>query len=112
MKTFGKYILEGKKIVECNNLLEWAKWMKTADKVVKQVNLSNGFCVSTVFLGLERSLLETVKPLLFETMVFDNRKKGLDKYEDLDLDRCSTWEEAEKMHKKMVKKWKKFKVRK
>ena len=65
--------------------------------------MSNGKWVSTVFLGIDHNFWGKGKPLIFETMVFPN-KIDLD---ELDMDRYSTWGEAEKGHKKMVKKWSK-----
>ena len=115
MKTDGKYILKGKKVVECHDLLEWAKWFETAERIVKQDNLKNGLFVSTVFLALDHNFLGKGKPILFETMVFAPRKKikilGKRKIirEDLDQNRYRTWKEAEKGHKEMVKRWKGWK---
>jgi len=107
------YILKGKKVVECRDLLEWGKWFKTADRIVKQETLNNGLFVSTVFLGLNHNFLNKGKPLLFETMVFASRKEktkfGIKKKvkigDELDQDRYHTWKESEVGHQRMVKKW-------
>lgn len=50
--------------------------------------------VSTVFLGLDQNL-GYGPPMLFESMVFGG---ALDREQDC----CSTWEQAEEMHRKMV----------
>jgi hypothetical protein len=88
-----KYILEGKKTVPCEDLMEWAKWFEQADRSVAKDDV-NGVSVSTVFLGLDHAFGES-QPMLFETMVFGG---------DLDQEqaRYSTWDEAETGHKEMV----------
>jgi hypothetical protein len=100
--TDNHYILDGKKLIKVD-LLTWAKWLETAGKkrIVKQEKLKNGKWVSTVFLGLDYSFGGSI-PLLFETMIFPSKGN----YGELDMDRYSTWEEAEQGHKEMVKKWK------
>jgi hypothetical protein len=50
--------------------------------------------ISTVFLGIDHQFFGG-KPLLFETMIFGGQH---DKYQN----RCSTWDEAEKMHEEAV----------
>jgi hypothetical protein len=67
----GRYILEGKIPVECEDLLTWARWLEehTADRVVKQETVGR-FWVSTCFLGLDQNFFGDGPPLLFETMVF------------------------------------------
>jgi len=93
-----KAILVGHKVKPVE-LMVWANWFENADKIVKQETLKNKLWVSTVFLGINHNF-GNGKPLWFETMVFP--KNG---YGELDMDRYTTWEEAEKGHKKMVKKW-------
>jgi hypothetical protein len=104
MKTTGKYILKGKKVYECKELLEWSNWFektsKTKERVVKQNMLPNGFYVSTVFLGLDHNFSGNFsgkgKPLIFETMVFDDLFKADSRSLDEEMyqDRYSTWDEA------------------
>ena len=93
------YILKNKKAVKAT-LLEWAKWFETNNRIIKQDTLDSGILVSTVFLGLNHRFGEG-KPLIFETMVFDDNDGG-----DHDMERYSTYEQALNGHKKMVKKWK------
>lgn len=93
MKTKRNYILKGKKVVEETDLLKWGKWFETANRHVANDKIGN-VQVSTVFLGLDHSF-GTGKPLLFETMIFGGKHDG---YQD----RYTTWEEAEKGHKKAL----------
>jgi hypothetical protein len=120
MTTNDKYILIGQTPVPCYDLLEWARWFETFDRRVLFTRVL-GICnVSTIFLGLDHNcqrmtLLPGVaeeidelarmagmeahmvtRPLLFETMAFWRGGGG---YEQ---DRCSTWPEAEAMHRRMV----------
>ena len=89
-----KFILEGHKVVPCDDLLTWGEWLGTADRRVARTEISASLFVSTVFIGLDHSF-GNGPPLLFETMVFRNGSGG-------EEDRCSTWEQAEQQHAKMV----------
>lgn len=95
-----KYILKGHKAVPCKNLMEWAKWIETADRDVAKTNITDEILVSTVFLGLDHRFGEGT-PLLFETMVFGGSL-------DEQMERYGTWEEAESGHKRWVEKAKKI----
>ena len=86
------YILDGHKIVPCDDVLKWAKWLEKAERHVAD-DKENGIRVSTIFLGIDHSFGQE-PPLLFETMVFGGEH-------DEDMERYSTWEEAEQGHKKM-----------
>ena len=90
-----KYILDGKNAVPCDDLLAWGKWMQTADRIVAKTDV-NGARVSTVFLGLDHAW-GGERPMLFETLVFEGDH-------DSDMERCETWEQAEKQHRQMVEK--------
>jgi hypothetical protein len=85
----GKYILNGKTPVECNDLIEWAKQMEGKNRIVKQSQFGD-VKVSTIFLGLDHSFGDG-EPLLFETMIFGGKH---DQYQD----RYSTWDEAVEGH--------------
>lgn len=92
-----KYILEGHKVVECDDLMVWAEWFQTADRHVAKTEISNEIKVSTVFLGCDHRFGNEGEPLLFETMVFGGEY-------DEEMERYTTWEQAEKGHKRWVDK--------
>lgn len=87
------YILVDHEPVIEPDILKWAKWFESAQRLVKR-SVATVDCkevtVSTVFLGIDHSFGQG-PPLLFETMVFGGVL-------DQEMDRCSTWEQAEKMH--------------
>ncbi len=93
-----QYILDNKEpvLVEGGTeaLIEWAKWFETADRTVNTTKINDNITISTVFLALDHNHFGG-QPLLFETMVFRNGS-------GCEMDRCSTWKGAEKMHDKMV----------
>jgi len=86
------YILKDKEPVKAT-LEEFGKFMVDADRVVARAEIGETV-VSTVFLGIDHNFLGG-SPLLFETMIFGGEH---DQYQD----RCSTYEEALKMHKKAL----------
>jgi hypothetical protein len=88
------YKLVNRQPVRCRDLLEWGRWMETADRRVAHSNLAGGVNVSTVFLGLDHNFSGGT-PLLFETMVFGGEYNH---YQE----RCSTWEQAEQQHARAV----------
>ena len=96
----NKYILQGHIPVPEEDVLRWGKWFETADRGINDTLLPDGKRVSTIFLGLNHEFCPGKEPLLFETMVFE-----LDSYRDIDCQRYTTWEEAEKGHQVMVTKW-------
>lgn len=83
------YILEGKEIVPCEDVLTWAKWFEKAERHVADDTIGD-VRVSTVFLGIDHQFGDG-PPILFETMVFGGPL-------DEEQERCSTYEEAERMH--------------
>jgi hypothetical protein len=87
-----KYILNGHVPVPEPDLMKWAKWFETADRIVAKTKVGNRE-VSTVFLALDHNFLCAGPPLFFETMIFP---------ECAYCARCSTWEEAEAEHRKAV----------
>lgn len=88
-----KYILKDKKIIPVD-LMTWAKWFETVERHIGNDYIGK-IQVSTVFLGIDHNFGEG-EPLLFETMIFGG------KYDDYQ-ERYSTYEEAEKGHKKAIK---------
>ena len=106
--TIGKYILKGKRVYQCKDLLEWGKWLEVAkeERIVKQNLLLNGYYVSTVFLGLDHNFTGKGMPLVFETMIFDDLfKNEYGGIKDLYQYRYSTWQEAMSGHIKIEKEW-------
>lgn len=89
-----QYKLKGKTPVPVDDILEWAEWFETANRVVKQTELPTGERVSTVFLGLDSGFFSTA-PLLFETMIFGGKHDG-------EIFRYATWEEAEAGHQAAI----------
>ena len=101
------YILKNKKAHKCKDPIKWARWFENnKNRIVKQDLLSNGYWVSTVFLGLDHNFASKSKPLIFETMIFDKLFKTDYPGLDLDMDRYSTWNQAIKGHKKLLNKYK------
>lgn len=88
------YVLEGRRAVPVD-LMTWARWLEKSDRVVA-ITERDGVKVSTVFLGLDHSF-GGGPPQIFETLVFEGDHDG-------DMDRYSTWEEAEAGHAAMVEK--------
>ena len=89
-----QYILDGHQPVPCEDLLTWACWFESADRRVKLTEQGDVW-VSTVFLGLDHGFGDEL--ILFETMAFVGR-------ENVDMDRYTTWAEAEAGHDRMVAK--------
>lgn len=97
----GRFILKGTKVVKCNDLMEWAKWMeKFQDRIIQQTTLDNGKWVSTVFLGINYNFGKG-KPLLFETMVFPSNKN----LDELQCIRYNTYKQAIKGHWQAAEAW-------
>lgn len=83
------YILDGKNVVECDDILKWGAWFEKSNRRVAKTE-DGDISVSTVFLGIDHSFGDG-PPMLFETMIFGGEH-------DEDQWRYSTWEEAEKGH--------------
>ena len=90
-----KYILEGKQVKQVDDLLKWAKWFNKANRTVDKTRIAH-VLISTVFLGIDRSL-GVGTPLLFETMIFGGNYDGYH-------DRYATWGEAMKGHQSACEK--------
>jgi len=91
----GHYILDGQKPVKCDDLFRWAEFMGHANRTVDFTRIGKSE-VSTVFLGADHNFSLRGDPILFETMVFGGSFDG-------DGQRASTWEQAEEIHRQMVK---------
>lgn len=87
-------LLKDRRIVEEPNIVAWAMWFKSANRIVKQTQVAPNVEVSTVFLGLDHQFGDG-PPLLFETMIFGGNRDG-------DQWRYSTYTQAAKGHKAVV----------
>ena len=99
----GRYILDGKIPVPCEDLLTWAQWMEANDdkRIVKQQDIGP-YWVSTVFLGLDHSWTDPELPHLFETMVFTTEHGHHASVDDGYFNRTPTWEMALEAHAEAV----------
>ncbi len=90
------YKLDGKTVILCKSVEEWATWFETADRRVA-LDVIGETAVSTDFLGLDYGAgFERNDPLLFETLVF------LPLGEFGMMNRYFTWAEAEAGHAEIV----------
>jgi hypothetical protein len=102
----GSYILDGHAVVKCDSLLKWGRWLEEhrAEMIVKIEDLPGDYEVHTCFMGLDMNIgaifgESNAPPLLFETTVFSGFERS---GEIMALERCSTWEEAERMHERIA----------
>ena len=90
----NRYILEGHNPVPCPNIIEWVERLEKADRRVDKTKVGETE-ISTVFLGIDHSFADG-PPLLFETLAFGGELDG-------EQELCSTWEQAEAQHLRMVR---------
>lgn len=98
------YILEGKTPVRAT-LREWSEWRCDPNtSITVAETIKDNTRVHTAFLGLDHGHHWDGKvhpPIIFETMIFRINPAA---YLGFDCDgwreRCCTWEEAEKMHRR------------
>lgn len=88
------YILKDKRAVRVTDMMTWAMWFGTHNRIVAQDRIGP-ISISTVFLGLDHSYDRNGPAHIFETMVFRGGN-GDEQY------RCATWEQAEAQHKEAV----------
>lgn len=86
MKNF---ILNGKDIAPCDDIIEWGTWLQSANRHVG-LDANGEIKVSTIFLGINHGL-DDEEPELFETMIFGGAYDG-------EQWRYATYEQAEKGH--------------
>ena len=108
MNPLMHYVLIERRVVECPDLMQWAKWFEMSHKdesfrvgetVVGELR------VSTVFLGLDHRFLVDGPPIVFETMVFNNVGEGRERFAqvfDDCMQRYCTYAEAEQGHEAIV----------
>ena len=90
------YILDGTLPKSVDTVQEWAAWFEHNARHVGKTDVGV-LWVSTVFLGIDHSQ-GYGKPILFETMIYNNAMKEWMDYQT----RCATWEEAIEMHSKGI----------
>jgi hypothetical protein len=96
------FILDSDRRVVAATLMQWARWLQSAGeaRVVGRTVVGH-FEVSTVFLGLDHRMVETMDagpPVLWETMVFDKGSRAAH-----DCQRCAgEWADAEAQHERVV----------
>lgn len=93
----GRYILnEHREAVLCPDADAWLMWMATHDRVVAKTEIGQKL-LSTVFLAINHQWGDG-PPLLFETIFFNEEA------ECLEMQRYSTWAEAELGHMEWTEK--------
>jgi trimethylamine:corrinoid methyltransferase-like protein len=91
------YLLDGHEPVLCT-LLEWAEKFKSKDNELA-IDTVGEVRISTVFLGINHNFNAYGKPVLFETMVFNNAG------DSLFCDRYTDWDSAMLGHQNTVKEY-------
>lgn len=87
--------------VTTDDYITWERAKKN-QRNVKQEKI-NGYYISTVFLGINHSFKEQSAPVLFETMVFEEREgKERQSLQDEYQERYSTWDEALEGHQRAI----------
>ena len=76
------------------DVVEWARWFETANRIVAQTEVTPDVKVSTVFLGINHNF-GSGSPILFETMIFGGPHDSF-------TERYHTWDEAEAGHARAV----------
>lgn len=96
--TNSYYILEGKKIVQVEDILTWGTFYSKISK--RRVGSDNiqGVSISTVFLGIDHNFSSDGPPVLFETMSF-----GKILSPECILYRYCTYNAAYNTHRRLVK---------
>jgi hypothetical protein len=94
----SKYILdEQRRVRPTRDLRGWAEFMDDIEKRRVGWTRIGERTVSTMFLGLDHGLGRGL-PVVWETMVFDERRKASDQR------RCAgTWEQAEAQHEEVCR---------
>jgi len=97
ISIMDRYILNGHEPVYEPDMIKWAKWFGSANRIVARTRVGRS-TVSTVFLGIDHSFgFEEQTPILFETMIRDRNGEFHD-----DQWRYETWDEAEAHHHAVV----------
>jgi len=87
------YILKDGKPIAVDDVLEWALWFETAERVVAKDDIG-GAHISTIFLGIDYNF-DSGPPVLWETMIFGGEH---DEYQE----RYTSEKDARAGHKRAV----------
>lgn len=104
MRDLAYYILDGRDVrkVDRETCYRWQERDVNRNLVRRIAEDEVGqFWVSTVFLTLDHSYGDG-PPIVFETMVFRRGDDGQLDMSGAHTERCSTYDEAEKMHRRVV----------
>lgn len=94
------WILRGHEPVPTDDMLAWGVFFENIDnRRVAETIIPPGVRVSTVFLGIDHNFKAHGPPILFETMVFDDRSAP--EIEEMQR-RYATWDEAVASHYGLV----------
>lgn len=81
---------------------EWCRLFSDPQyKRVAETTLPGGCWISTVLLGIDHNFGGSVRPIIFETMVFESPSN----LSEMDMRRYATKAEAQAGHDEMVTKW-------
>ena len=80
-------------VIPCSDISVFAETFDHKNRRVAETVIGK-YWISTVFLGVNHNFLGEGPPMLFETMVFVDSEGGEPR-------RCSTWAEAEILHKQV-----------
>lgn len=95
-KGLEHYILDDKGRPVQVDLLTWAKWFGTAERIICHETIGQNW-ISTIFMGIDYSFVCDGPPILWETMTFGAKLNQ-------EQMRCAgSREQAEAMHEEMVK---------
>jgi len=98
---------DGQPYPEPDAARQWGKdFEDSKGRTVGKDELLNGLLISTVWLGIDHSYGQSHRPQIFESMVFFPDRSG----DELEMWRYATWEEAERGHKTLVKKYRTYKT--
>jgi hypothetical protein len=96
------YWLTEDHVVEiCHDMEMWGQWMEEpSNRRVAETTLHDDRWVSTVFLGIDHLWHATGRPVVFETMVFEERGHTGDQGQ---ATRYCTWDESYAGHWRVVR---------
>lgn len=103
------YKLIGRLPVPVRDVIEWARWFQTAERIVFKTDVGP-LHVSTIFLGLDHNWSSNPEspPILFETMVFGGEEpriimgRDMGDFRESYQERYASWDEAQAGHARAI----------